>query len=127
MKQPLPSSPAEWFDEIGRAISDARETKPFGLLRGQRITDSNLFHLAPLVCLKFRGFDFRDEKLRSKVTEGALATYVANTDPDGIDHGLGSRPLLAFAMCYVTAHYVLDLIGDREAESTLDYCEVNMD
>ena len=127
MKHPLPSSPAEWFDEIRLAIADARKTKPFGFLTGQRITDSNLFHLAPLVCLKFRGLDFRDEALRRKVTEGALANYVANTDPDGIDHGLESRSLLAFAMCYVTSHYVLDLIDDREAESILDYCEENMD
>ena len=127
MNHEQPTTPGEWFDEISRAISDARKTKLFGLLRGQRITDSNLFHLAPLVCLKFRGLDFRDEKLRSRVTKGALANYVANTDPDGIDHGLGSRPLLAFAMCYVTAHYVLDLIDDREAESVLDYCEQHMD
>jgi hypothetical protein len=127
MKHPLPKTPAEWLDEIKLAMADARKAKPFGLLTGQRITDSNLFHLAPLVCLKFRGLDFRDEALRRKVTEGALANYVANTDPDGIDHGLESRPLLAFAMCYVTAHYVLDLIDDREAESILDYCEENMD
>jgi hypothetical protein len=61
------------------------------------------------------------------LTEAALANYIANSDPDGIDHGLESRPLLAFAVCYVTAHYVLDLIDDREAESLLDYCEENID
>ena len=127
MKHPLPKTPDEWFDEINRAIADAKEAKPFGLLEGRRITDSNLFHLAPLVCLKFRGLDFRDEVLRRKVTEGALANYVANTDPEGIDHGLEARPLLAFAMCYVAAHYVLDLIDDREAESVLDYCDENFD
>ena len=127
MKRTQPTTPDEWFDEIRLAIADARESKPFGLLTGQRITDVNLFHLAPLVCMKFRGLDFRDEELRTRVTEGALANYVANSDPDGIDHGLESRPLLAFAMCYVTAHYVLDLIDEQEADSILDYCEVNMD
>jgi hypothetical protein len=127
MKQDQPTTPAEWLDEIRLAIADAKTTKPFGILTGQRITDANLFHLAPLACLKFRGLAYRDEGLRRKVTEGALANYVANSDPDGIDHGLESRPLLAFAVCYVTAHYVLDLIDDREAETVLDYCDQNMD
>jgi hypothetical protein len=127
MKQDQPTTPDEWIDEIRLAIAEARKTKPFGILTGQRITDANLFHLAPLVCLKFRGLDYRDEELRRKVTEGALANYVANSDPDGIDHGLESRSLLAFAVCYVTAHYVLDLIDGQDAETVLDYCDQNMD
>jgi hypothetical protein len=98
MKRDQPGTPTEWLDEINLAVADAREAKPFGLLTGQRVTDANLFHLAPLVCMKFRGLDYRDEELRNRVTEGALANYVANSDPDGIDHGLDQRPLLAFAM-----------------------------
>ncbi|MDA1052160.1 MAG: hypothetical protein O3C40_17010 [Planctomycetota bacterium] len=127
MKRDQPTTPAKWLDEIRRAIADARETKPFGWLTGQRITDANLFHLAPLVCMKFRGLDYRDEELRTRVTEGALANYVANSDPDGIDHGLESRPLLAFAMCYVAAHYVLDLIDEEQASAVLEYCDENLD
>ena len=71
--------------------------------------------------------DFRDEKLRKKVTEGALANYVANSSADGIDHGLDSRPLLAFAVCYITAHYVLDLIDEEQASAALGYCDENLD
>lgn len=127
MKQNQPTSPEEWLDEIKLAIADARKTKPLGLLVGQRVTDVNLFHLAPLVCLKFRGLDHRDEALRKKVTEGALTNYVANSNPDGIDHELEQRPLLAFAVCYLTAHFVLDLIDEQQALSALDYCEENMD
>ena len=127
MNRLLPTTPDDWLDEIQLAIADARETKPFGLLTGQRITDANLFHLAPLVCMKFRGLDYRNEELRRKVTEGALANYVANSDPDGINHGLESRPLLAFALCYVTAHYVLDLNDDVEAESILNHCDEYID
>ena len=127
MKRDQPTTPDEWLDEIRLAIADARKTKPFGILTGQRITDANLFHLAPLVCLKFRGLDYRDEELRRKVTEGALANYVANSDPDGIDHGLEQRPLMSFAMCYIAAHYVLDLIDEEQASAALDYCEENMD
>ena len=126
MKQNQPTTPDEWLSEVRLAIADARETGPIGDLIGQPITGANLFHLAPLVCLKFRGLDHRDEDLRKKVTEGALANYVANSDPDGIDHGLGQKPLLAFAMCYITAHYVLDLIDVQEASAALDYCEENI-
>ena len=127
MNQSLPTTPDEWLSEIRLAIADARETGPFGDLIGQSITDANLFHLAPLVCLKFRGLDHRDEKLRKKVTEGALANYVANSDPDGIDDGLEQRPLLAFAMCYIAAHYVLDLIDEEQATVALECCDEEMD
>lgn len=126
MKRKQPNSPNQWLKEIRLAIADARDTKPFGDLIGESITDADLFHLAPLVCMKFRGFDYRDEKLREKVTKGALANYVVNSDPDGNDHGLESRLLLAFALCYIAAHYVLDLIDEQEAERVLNYCEENM-
>jgi hypothetical protein len=122
-KRALPTKSHEWLDEIRLAMADARKAKPFGLLRGRLITDKNLFHLAPVVCMKFRGLDQRDEELRNKVTEGALANYVVNSD----QHGLKTRPLLAFAVCYVTAHYVLDLIDEPEVEAVLDYCAENMD
>ena len=108
-------------------VADARKTRPFGWLTGQRIRDGNLLHLAPLVRMKFRGLDHRDEQLRRKVTKGALANYVANSGPDGIDHGLESRPLVAFAVCYVAAPYVLDLIDEQEAEAILGYCEDHLD
>ncbi|MGB7344079.1 MAG: hypothetical protein WBD20_07685 [Pirellulaceae bacterium] len=127
MKRKQPTTPDEWFDEIRLAIADARESKPFGLLTGHQITDANLFYLSPLVCMKFRGFDFRDEELRTRVTEGALANYVADSDPDGTDHGLEQRPLMAFAMCYIAAHYVLDLVDQEQATIALDYCEENLD
>ncbi len=55
MKRSLPCTPEGWLLEIRLAIKDAREAGPFGTLVGERITDANLFHLAPLVCLKFRG------------------------------------------------------------------------
>ena len=59
MKRDQPGTPDEWLEEIRLAMAYARNTKPFGLLTGQVITDSNLFHLAPLVCMKFRGLDSR--------------------------------------------------------------------
>jgi len=50
MKRSLPRTPDGWVLEIRLALKDARETEPFGRMIGQPITDTNLFHLAPLVC-----------------------------------------------------------------------------
>ena len=61
------------------------------------------------------------------MTEGALANYIANSSPDGVDHGLEQRPLLGFAVCYITAHFVLDLINEQRAESILNYCDEHLD
>ena len=127
MKHELPKTPDDWLEEIGLAIADANGGESLDRLIREPDRAVNLFHLAPLTCLKFRGLDYRNEGLRTRVTEGALANYVVNSDPDGIDHGLESRPLLAFAVCYVTSHYVLDLINEADAESVLDFCDENLD
>jgi hypothetical protein len=63
MKRDQPTTPEEWLDEIRLAIDDARETGPFAEMIGESITEADLFHLAPLVCMKFRGLDFRDKAL----------------------------------------------------------------
>jgi len=55
-----------------------------------------------------------------RVTKTALANDVVNSDPDGVDHGLESKPLLAFAVCYVTAHLALDLVDETRAEAILN-------
>lgn len=123
MRRNQPETPDEWLGEIVRAIADAREAIPFGELIGETIDEDVLFHLAPHVCLKFRGLNSSDEKLREKVIEGALANYVANTDL----HGLEKRPLMAFALCYLTSHYILELIDESEAEQALAYCEEHLD
>ena len=62
-----------------------------------------------------------------RVTETALANYVVNSDPEGVDHGLESKPLLAFAVCYVTAHLALDLVDEKQAEAILNYCEEHLE
>ena len=118
MKRRLPTNPEKWLQEIRLAIADARKSKPFGILAGRLITDANLFHLAPLVALKFRGRRTRGAEA-DKVIETALANYVVNSE----QHGLTSRPLLAFVLCYVGAHLALDLLDEHEAEAILIYCE----
>ncbi len=122
MERPLPQTPAQWLKEIVLAIADASEAKPFSPLAGTEVTDENLFHMAPLVCLKFRGRKLKGREA-DRVIKVALANYVANTDPDGIDHGLEHHPMMAFTLCYVAAHLALELVDEQEAEAILVYCE----
>jgi hypothetical protein len=126
MKRSLMRTPEGWLLEIRLAIKDAREIEQFSPLTDERITDANLFHFAPLVCLKFRGRKLVGREA-DRVTETALANYVVNSGPDGVDHGLESRPLLAFAVCYVTAHLALDLVDENQAEAILNYCEEHLE
>ncbi|MCY2990572.1 MAG: hypothetical protein NTY19_22245 [Planctomycetota bacterium] len=122
----LPRTPASWLAEIKLAVADAREAKPFGLLTGHEVTEADLFHLAPLVALKFRKRKIQGPEAM-RVTKTALANYVVNSDPDGIDHGLEAKPMLAFVLCYVAAHLALDLLDESQAESILTYCEEHLD
>ena len=125
MSHPLPRTPAQWLKEIRLAIADAREAEPFGPLVGTEITDANLFHLAPLVSLKFRGRKWTGADAE-RVREVALANYIANSDPEGIDHGFERRPMMAFTLCYVAAHLALDLLDEAQAEAILIYCEEHL-
>jgi hypothetical protein len=126
MKRTLPRTPEGWLLEIRLAIKDAREIDPFGRSIRRAVTDANLFHRAPMVCLKFRGRKLVGREA-DRVTEAALANFVVNSDPDGVDHGLKAKPLMAFALCYVTAHLALDLVDEGQAETILNACEDHFD
>ncbi len=122
---PLPNTPAEWLHEITLAMADAREAKPIGKLVGHRITEADLYHLAPHVCLKFRGRKPTGKEAK-RVVKTALANYIVNSDPDGNDHDLEHRPFMAFALCYLASHLCLDLIDEQKAEAVLIYCEEHL-
>ena len=125
MQRRLPRTPAQWLKEIRLAVADAAEAKPFAQAIGESLTDANLFHLAPLVCLKFRGRKNKGPEAK-RVTEIALANYVANSNREESDHVLEQRPLMAFPLCYVAAHLALDLLNEQEAEAVLNYCEKHL-
>jgi hypothetical protein len=125
MPRPLPNTPAEWLKEILLAWEDAREAQPFAPLTGTTLTDAEMFHLAPLVCLKFRGRKLSGKEA-DKVRESALANYVVNTGPDAPVKGLESHPQMAFALCYVAAHLILDLVDEEKAGEILSYCEEHL-
>jgi hypothetical protein len=46
-----------------------------------------------------------------------------NSDPDGVDFGLESQPLLAFAVCFVIAKFTLDVVDQERVEAILNNCE----
>lgn len=105
VKNPLPQKPDDWLAEIKLAYQDASEAQAFAPLVETTISEADLYQLAPLVCLKFRGLDLNDEKLRDRVTEGALANYIANVDRAEVGDGLKTSPLLAWP--FVTSRRTL--------------------
>ena len=71
MKKKIPGSAKEWLIEISEAYKDAEEAIPFGPSAGVDITESELFHIAPSVCIKFRGLSWSKKNIK-KATEAAL-------------------------------------------------------
>ncbi len=118
-----PKTHQAWMEEVAKAYQDARDAISFGALMGDRITESDLFQLAPVVCLKFRGLSPQGKKLE-RVTDGALATYVAGTEdaPEITDH-----PHMSFAYCYLASHYALDLVSEETADAVLQYLVANQE
>ena len=121
--RPIPESREQWLSDITEAYLDAKEGIPFGAITGSEITETELFHLAPLVCLKFRAIK-DTKKNRNKATEAALSSYVANKDAN---NGVLHNPTMAFAFCYILAHYGLDLLDDEECEGILLHVETNLE
>jgi len=118
----MPSTEKEWLKEIAKAYLDAFDAIPFGKFVGQNIKSENLFHLGPAVCLKFRGLEQTKSNLKT-ATDAALTSYVATKEIVG---DLFDIPQMAFAFSYIASHYGLDLIGDKECTSILDYTEENI-
>ena len=118
---PLPDSPEAWLDEIAAAYRDGQEAIPFGPLVGHEVKPEDLFHLAPLVCLKFRGIK-RTRKLIQRATDAALASYVATKEqvPEVL-----AVPQLAFAFAYLASHFGLDLLDEQHVEAVMEYVEQN--
>ncbi len=114
--------PTAWLNEIAAAYLDAEEAIPFGPMAGVTIKKKDLFHLAPAVCLKFRGLE--QKKNIKKVTESALSSYVATLDtaPDSM-----ADPQMAFAFCYIASHFGLGLVTDEEATGILEYVEKHLE
>ena len=120
---PIPRNPEAWLEEIAAAYRDAYEALPFGQLVGQPMSDKDLFHLGPAVCLKFRGIESSEPNLK-RATDAALSSYVATEELVG---DLFDVPQMSFAFCYVSSHLGLNLVNEKESSGILDYVERNLE
>jgi hypothetical protein len=116
---PIPNTPEEWLDEITLAYADAKEAIPFSSITGADMTEDDLYHLAPIVCLKFRGIK-NTKKVLKQATESALSSLVATSS---IYEDVLLNPMLSFSFCYLSSHFGLDIIEEDLTHETMDYIE----
>lgn len=116
---PIPKNPLEWLDEIATAYVDAREAMPFGRFVGQDIHEKDLYHMAPSLCIKFRGVK-RSEKLLEKATDAALSSYFATRDVVG---DVMDILQIVLAFCYLASHFGLDLVDQELVQEVMDHME----
>ena len=124
MKSPRPiaTSNEGWVIEIMDAYRDAKAAIPFAEAAGKTMTEADLFHMAPLVALKFRDLVNSDE-CQSNARDAAIGSYIANREA-------GNRnlddPVMAFSFCYILAHYGLGLLDDEQCQDILMFVETNL-
>ncbi len=114
-----PKTPDAWLEEIAKAYLDAIETIPFGVFTGNKFEEKELFHLAPALCLKFRGIKTTEDNLKM-ATDAALSSFVATED--SVDN-LFEIPQMAFAFCYLASHFGLDLVDNDTLSEAMGYIE----
>ena len=117
----MPHSPDKWINEIAEAYYDAYEAKPFGVFVGQKITDKDLFHMTPSICLKFRGIE-RTKANVDRATEAMLTSYAAT---ESQNKGIFADPHLAFSFGYLASHYGMGLVTEDEVREIMVYLEDN--
>ena len=118
-----PKTPDAWLEEIAKVYLDAIETMQFGALTGNKIEEREFFHLAPSLCLKFRGIKTTEDNLK-KATDAALSSFVATKD--SVDN-LFEIPQMAFAFCYLASHFGLDLVDEQTLSQAMGYIESKLD
>jgi len=117
----MPHSPGTWIDEIAEAYCDAYEAKPFGVFVGQKITEKDLFHMTPSICLKFRRIEGTEANV-DRATEAMLTSYAAT---EGQTEGIVANPHLAFSFGYLASHYGMGLLTEDEVREIMVYLEDN--
>lgn len=115
----LPTSSEGWVIEIIDAYKDAKAAIPFAEAAGKTMTEEDLFHMAPLVALKFRDL-ISSEECQKNAREAAIGSYVANMEAGNTnlhDH------VMAFSFCYLLAHFGLGLLDDEKCQEILLFVE----
>ena len=119
----LPKNMNEWFIDISEAYKDAADTVPFAKMLKQELTEGDLFHLAPEICLKRREIK-RTKKNIETAREAALCSYVATQDNLGDSF---KNPILTFSLSYLASHLGLDIISEVDATKILNNIENNIE
>ncbi len=80
------------------------------------------------VAFKFRKLRLT-EKEQDDVVMAVLANYLEHTDRKSPHYvpGLTRNHELAFALCYVATHFVLDLLSQEQAAAILEFCEERLE
>jgi len=120
--KPIPTTNEGWVIEIMDAYHDAEAAIPYALAAGKSMTDSDLFHMAPLVCLKFRDLIHSDES-QKKARDAAMSSYIANQEAGNQNL---KDPVMAFSFCYILAHYGLGLLNDEQCQNILMFVESHL-
>jgi len=117
-----PKNNKGWLKEIALAYKDAAESIPFGKLIGDDIKESDLFAIAPNVCLKFRKIKSTEANIK-KAKDAAFSSYVATKNNLG---DLMDNPLISFSLCYLASHLGLEIVNEKTLNSAMEYVELNL-
>jgi hypothetical protein len=117
IRNTIPKTTHDWLDEIARAYMDAREAIPYGVFGGQSITEKDLYHMAPAVCLKFRGI----KKSKRALEEATVAALTSYSVMQGSAGELLEIPHISFAFCYLASHFGLDLVDEDLVNSVMEF------
>ena len=120
--RPIATSNEGWILEIMDAYKDAKAAIPFAEAAGKTMTEADLFHMAPLVALKFRDL-ISSEDCQKNARDAAIGSYIANQEAG---HRNLNDPVMAFSFCYILAHYGLGLLKDDKCQEILTVVETNL-
>jgi hypothetical protein len=113
----MATTPDEWLIDIADAYIDAWTAIPFGIFVGESIAESDLFQVAPQVCLKFRGMDQSRSNV-GKATEAMLLSYTATQVRD---EEMFCDPQIAFAFAYLASHFGMDLLSGSQVSDIMEF------
>jgi len=121
--RPIATTNEGWIIEIIDAYKDAKAAIPFAEAAGKTISEADLFHMAPLVCLKFRDL-LSSEESRTKAKDAAMGSYMANIEAGNRNM---NDSVIAFSFCYMLAHYGLGLVDEEKCQSILALIETHLE
>jgi hypothetical protein len=107
----IPKTDAAWLEEVKHAYADAAEAL------GDPVTPAVLYTIAPNVCAKFRGLPAAGAEF-DNARSISLGSYLATWDTNAKAF---KHPEVAFAFCYVAAHFGYGLISREDVGPLMGY------